>query len=66
MTREELEVGQIVTWCYFHFSGGTFWRIGEVEKINNKTATILMNRDNNRSVVPPKKMRVRIESLRVK
>lgn len=59
-----LNIGQKVTWCYFHFSQETKWRIGTIEKLNKKTAKVLMVKDNNRSVVPPKKLRVRIEILR--
>ena len=59
-----LEVGIKVTWGYSGPNGKYFWRKGKVVKINPKTATVEMNRDNNRGVYPPKLMRVRKEALK--
>ena len=65
-TLKNLKEGLKVTWCYSSHNGKTYWRLGYVEKINKKTATVNMTKDNNHSVVPSKKMRIRLESLRIK
>lgn len=65
-TLKNLKVGSKVTWCYSSHNGRTYWRLGYVKKINKKTATVNVFKDDNRSVVPNKEMRVRLRSLRIK